>query len=54
MYNEFMGLLSLPNDTMYKIIDNIKSDNYTYTTEINEHKLNIQFKRGTRLYKNIF
>jgi hypothetical protein len=41
MYNEFMGLLSLPNDTMYKIIDNIKSDNYTYTTEINEHKLNI-------------
>lgn len=41
IYNEFMGLLSLPNDTMYKIIDNIKSDNYTYTTEINEHKLNI-------------
>lgn len=41
MYNEFMGLLSLPNDTMYKIIDNIKRDNYTYTTEINEHKLNI-------------
>lgn len=41
MYNDFMGLLSLPNDTMYKIIDNIKSDNYTYTTEINEHKLNI-------------
>ena len=41
MYNEFMGLLSLPNDTMYKIIDNIKRDNYTYTNEINEHKLNI-------------
>lgn len=41
MYNEFMGLLSLPNDTMYKIIDNIKSDNYTYTTKINTYKLNI-------------
>lgn len=40
-YNEFFKLLSLPNDAMYKIIDNIKSDNYTYTTEINEHKLNI-------------
>lgn len=41
MYNEFFRLLLLPNDAMYKIIDNIKSDNYTYTTEINEHKLNI-------------
>lgn len=41
MYNEFMGLLSLPNDTKYRIIDNIKSDNYTYTTKINTYKLNI-------------
>lgn len=41
MYNEFIGLLSLPNDTRYRIIDNIKSDNYTYTTKINKHKLNI-------------
>lgn len=41
MYNEFFGLLLLPSDAMHKIIDNIKSDNYTYTTEINEHKLNI-------------
>lgn len=41
MYNEFMRLLSLPNDTKYRIIDNIKSDNYTYTTKINTYKLNI-------------
>lgn len=41
MYNEFFGLLLLPSDAMHKIIDNIKSDNYTYTTEINVHKLNI-------------
>jgi hypothetical protein len=41
MYNEFMRLLSLPNDTKYRIIDNIKSDNYTYTTKINKYKLNI-------------
>lgn len=41
MYNEFTGLLSLPNDTKYRIIDNIKSDNYTYTTKINTYKLNI-------------
>lgn len=52
MYNEFMGLLSLPNDTMYKIIDNIKSDNYTYTTEINEHKLNIHITSNLKEVPN--
>ena len=40
-YDEFFKLLLLPNDIMYNIIDNIKSDDYTHITKINEHKLNI-------------
>lgn len=48
MYNEFFALLSLPDDAMYKIIDNIKSTNYTYTTEINEHKLNIHITNNLK------